>query len=270
MNIPKTLRPLRWRLKTTERRLILFFGDLLVAWIGLFIAMYFWAQRDQWLKFSWEFFRDRPADWFYLLPFCWLLLIVELYDNRRSSRINETIRGVGIAAAISFVGYFIIFFLSTPNSLPRTGVAAFIIATSLLTILWRLLYINIFTAQQFMRRVIIVGAGRAGTNLVHSLRAVKPLPFHIEGFVDDDQAKIGAVIENVAVLGNGDDLPRILEDENISDLIFAISGEMNPTLFQNLLKAEEKGVEITTLPIVYEDTLGRVPIMLLQSEWILR
>ena len=45
---------------------------------------------------------------------------------------------------------------------------------------------------------------------------------------------------------------------------------MNQTLFQNLLQAEEQGVEITTMPIVYEDLLGRVPIILLQSDWILR
>ncbi len=234
------------------------------------ISLYFWSQRDQWLNFSWEFLTERPASWFYLLPFIWWLLILELYDIRRSSRVNETIRGVAIAAGISFVLYFGVFFISEPNSLPRTGVAAFIIATSILTILWRLLYIKIFTAQEFLRRVVIVGAGRAGTNLVKSLHAIKPLPFHIIGFVDDDPAKLGKVYDNIKVLGNGNDLPILLEEENISDVIFAITGEMNQTLFQNLLKAEEKGVEITTMPIVYEETLGRVPIMLLQSDWILR
>jgi len=234
------------------------------------ISLYFWSQRDQWLNFSWEFLTERPASWFYLLPFIWWLLILELYDIRRSSRVNETIRGVAIAAGISFVLYFGVFFISEPNSLPRTGVAAFIIATSILTILWRLLYIKIFTAQEFLRRVVIVGAGRAGTNLVKSLHAIKPLPFHIVGFVDDDPAKLGKVYDNIKVLGNGNDLPTLLEEENISDVIFAITGEMNQTLFQNLLKAEEKGVEITTMPIIYEETLGRVPIMLLQSDWILR
>ncbi len=240
MNIPKALRPLRWRLKTTERRLILLLGDFTVAWIGLIVSLYFWSQRDQWLNFSLEFIRDRPASWFYLLPFVWLLLIIDLYDVHRSSRIIETIRGVGIAVAISFAIYFSVFFFSEPNSLPRTGVAGFIIATSIFTVLWRLLYINVFTAQQFLRRVIIVGAGRAGTNLVKALHAVKPLPFQIVGFVDDDEKKQGTIIEKIPVLGNGSTLPQLLEDENISDLIFSITGEMNQTMFQNLLKAEER------------------------------
>jgi lipopolysaccharide/colanic/teichoic acid biosynthesis glycosyltransferase len=61
-----------------------------------------------------------------------------------------------------------------------------------------------------------------------------------------------------------------LEEDHISDLIFSISGEMNQTMFQNLLNAEEKGVEVTTMPLVYEETLNRVPILLLKSDWILR
>jgi len=241
-----------------------------MSWIGLAVSLYFWSQRDQWLNFSVEFFKVRPASWFYFLPLLWILLIVELYDIRRASRRNETIRGVGIAAAISFAIYLLVFFLSEPNSLPRIGVAGFIIATSVLTIVWRMVYINVFTAQQFMRRVLIVGAGRAGTTLVQALSSVKPLPFHIVGFVDDDEEKQGQIIEKLPIVGTGNDLLRLINDENISDLIFAISGEMNQILFQNLLQAEEQGVEITTMPIVYEDLLGRVPIMLLQSDWILR
>jgi lipopolysaccharide/colanic/teichoic acid biosynthesis glycosyltransferase len=45
---------------------------------------------------------------------------------------------------------------------------------------------------------------------------------------------------------------------------------MRSDLFQTLLQAEEKGVEITTMPMVYEQLIGRVPITLLQSDWILR
>lgn len=270
MNIPRTLRPLRWRLRPGERRLILILGDLLMSWIGLLVALYFWAARDQWFAFTMEFIQIKPATWFYFLPLVWMLLIVELYDIRRASRRRDVIQGVGVAAAISFTGYMLVFFFSEPNSLPRIGVAGFIIATSLLTILWRMIYINTFTAQQFMRRVLIVGAGRAGTTLVQALAAVKPLPFHIVGYVDDDKEKLGQIIEKLPVLGTGDDLLEIIESENISDVIFSISGEMNQILFQNLLQAEEQGVEVTTMPIVYEELLGRVPIMILQSDWILR
>lgn len=63
---------------------------------------------------------------------------------------------------------------------------------------------------------------------------------------------------------------KIVKDESISDLIFSISGEMKPEMSKAILSAEENGIEVTTLPVMYEELLGRVPIQLLKEDWILR
>src|SRR5690606_20928124 len=54
------------------------------------------------------------------------------------------------------------------------------------------------------------------------------------------------------------------------DIIVAISGPMAPQMFKALLDAQQYGVEISRMPTVYEEVLGRVPIRLLESDWILR
>ena len=41
-------------------------------------------------------------------------------------------------------------------------------------------------------------------------------------------------------------------------------------MFQNLLMAQEQGLDIATMQEVYESLLGRVPINLLDSEWVIR
>jgi lipopolysaccharide/colanic/teichoic acid biosynthesis glycosyltransferase len=41
-------------------------------------------------------------------------------------------------------------------------------------------------------------------------------------------------------------------------------------MFQALLDAQEMGVDITRMPVAYEELLGRVPIKYLETEWILR
>ncbi len=45
---------------------------------------------------------------------------------------------------------------------------------------------------------------------------------------------------------------------------------MEPESFQEIFFAEERGIEVTTMPIMYEELLGRVPITLLDSDWVLR
>jgi len=123
------------------------------------------------------------------------LLMVELYDAHRARRWRDTLSGIGLAALISAGLYLVIFFISRdPESLPRKGVAIFIIAITILTILWRLLYIRIFTAPQFMRRMLIVGAGKSGRALVKVIKEIWPQPFFLVGLVDDDPQKIGLKI----------------------------------------------------------------------------
>jgi len=260
-----------WRLSAGERRFILFSGDLIAAVLALMIALYFWAQSPQeWLNFTWEFLGERIPGWYYLLPAAWLLLLVELYDVDRSSSRTETLKGVAIAAFIALILYLVIYFTSAPNSLPRRGVASFILGAFLLTLGWRMLYIAIFTAPRFMRRVIIVGAGRAGSTLLQVIKSAWPPPFYLVGLVDDDPDKRGTELVGYPVLGSSADLMTLIKTHQVSDLIFAISGEMRPETFRVLLEAEEHGVQVTTMPLVYEQLLGRVPIFLLQSDWILR
>ncbi len=265
-----TRKPIFWRLRPGERRTILLIGDLLVTLVALFIALYFWAYRDNWLEFSWEFLKSRPDFWFYCMPLAWIMLMTELYDVRRASRSKETLIGIITATAMGLGVYFVVFFFAAKGSLPRFSVAMFILSVFFLTLLWRMAYINVFTAPQFMRRVLVIGAGRSGIALAQVVKETWPPPFYLAGYIDDDLDKRGETFEDRPVLGGSQNLMTAVKEQNITDLIFAISGEMNPEMFKVLMQAEEQGVEITTMPMVYEELLGRVPIFLLQSDWLLR
>ncbi len=265
-----TRKPIFWRLRPNERRTILLTGDIMVTLVALFIALYFWAYRDNWLDFSFEFLRSRPYFWFYLMPLVWITLMTELYDVRRASRSKETLMGIITAAGVGVGIYFVVFFFAAKGSLPRYSVGVFILTVFFLTMLWRMAYINIFTAPQFMRRVLVIGAGRSGITLAQVIRESWPPPFYLAGYIDDDPEKRGQTFEERPVLGGSQSLLTAVKEQNITDLIFAISGEMNAEMFKVLMQAEEQGVEITTMPIVYEELLGRVPIFLLQSDWLLR
>jgi len=259
----------QWRIRVRERKIVLFIGDIIVGYLSLFIGLFAWAQRD-WMAFTSEFLWQRAPWWFYILPLFWILMMIDLYDIRKANRRKDTLRGVAQAAIINLLVYLVIFFISDPNSLPRRAVAVWILSATILTILWRFLYIQVFTAPVFLRKVLVIGAGKAGSSLVKMIRENNPMPFIIAGFIDDDPDKLGQTIEGFPVVGNGNDLIEDIQKYGVTDLIFSISGELNAELFRNILLAEEQGVEVTSLPVEYEDLFGRVPIFLLQSDWILR
>jgi len=261
-------RSVQFRLRPGERRIILLIGDAVMAGLALFAAIYLWSRAD-WLSLN-EFRDQRIPNWFYLLPLLWLILNVEMYDIRRAGRRKETMKGVAAAAGVSLVLYLFVFFFSEPNTIPRRGVLYFIVSASLLMTFWRFLYIRIFITPEFMHRVLIIGAGRAGTTLVQVLKEMWPPPFYLVGLIDDDPMKRGTCVEGYPILGNSSELLQVVDQHKATDLIFAITGEMCDDMFQALLLAEESGVEVTTMQSVYEDLLGRVPIALLRSDWILR
>ncbi len=269
MNLKNQKNP-RWRIRPPERITLLILGDLTTGILALLISLYYWSMGDEWLKFSWEFLKTRPPFWFYLLPILWLILMVELYDIHRASRLRSTLQGVFIAGLLCLGLYLLVYFTSEPNSLPRRGVASFIVAAMVLTLFWRMLYIQIFTAKSFMRKVIIVGAGAAGQALLSMLQKLSPPPFEVAGWVDDNLEKAGSKIMEYPVLGNSDQLCELIADLEISEVIVAITGKLQGGMFQAILDAQESGIDVTTMPAEYEELLSRVPVFHLQSDWLIR
>ncbi|MFC1997933.1 sugar transferase, partial [Chloroflexota bacterium] len=259
-----------WRPGSIERRTILIVGDFIVALIALIFALIFWAANADWLGFSLEFLSERVSTWFYLLPFAWLLFMVDMYDVNKAGNWRNTVRGVAFAAFIGFVVYALVYIFSNPGSLPRRGVAAFVISVSLLTLVWRWFYIKVFTAPRFMRRVLLVGGGKAGETVLKVINNQQPKPFHLMGIIDDNPQKVGTIIVGYQVLAQSSQLLDIIPQEEITDIIVAITGEMRGATFQTLLDAQERGTEIIRMPVVYEELTSRVPIKILETDWLLR
>jgi len=253
-----------------EQRTLLIIGDFFVGILSLLIALIVWgASTTEWLGLSFAFLQDRVASWFYLLPFIWLLLLIEMYDVPRAFNWKQTLQGVASSTGIGVAVYLVIYFASE-NPLPRIGIAVFLATAFVLTTFWRILFIRVFTAPQLMRRVLLVGAGNAGSMVLNSINGIKPKPFELVGVIDDDPKKLNALIAGYKVIANSGELLRVISEEVISDVIVAITGEMRGSTFQILLDAQQSGVEITRMPVVYEELFGRVPIRILETDWILR
>jgi FlaA1/EpsC-like NDP-sugar epimerase len=229
-----TTRPTRIHLRPSEQRAILFTGDVVVTIIAIVLALYYWSYQDALFDFSFQFIIQRVAGWFFLLPFGWLLLLVDLYDVHRAANLRETVKGIAVAAIAGFVVYAVIYLLSPRGSLPRQGVGAYLALAASLTFLWRLLYIRLYTDPAFMRKVIIVGAGAAGTTLAAAYRKLWPPPFFLVGFIDDDSSKIGTTVEGFPILSDSGKLLEIIEEQSVSDLIVAINGEIQGGTFQKI------------------------------------
>ncbi len=259
-----------WRVRAREQRTILLVGDAIASILALFGGLYFWGQKDAWLKFSLNFLQQRVDFWYYLLPLVWMVFLVEIDDPHRARDLRQTVMGISLAALAGLLFYALIYLISPKGSLPRLGIGVFLIFASVLTLIWRLIYIRIFTAQASLRRVLIIGAGKAGEELAKVYKKLRPQPFFLVGFMDDDPKKVGGKLEEYPILAGNERLLEIIEAQAITEIVIAITGELRGDTFQVLLDVQESGVEIIPMPTLYEELLGRVPINHLESEWLIR
>jgi exopolysaccharide biosynthesis polyprenyl glycosylphosphotransferase len=134
---------------------------------------------------------------------------------------------------------------------------------------WRLFYATVFAQPVFQRRVLIVGAGRSGSELVVLLGTApsegNPYAgsgYLVVGLVDDDPAKAGASIYGLPVLGNHTDLLRLVQEHEVDLLALAIThaATIHPDLMRTLLSCRERGLTLVPMTALYEQVTGRVPV----------
>ena len=274
------------RIRPSEYRSILLIGDLFMGLLSVFAALATWRQYNYLVRFNEliqrgvppgragqqaELFNTiEPQFWFYLLPIVWVLLLIDLYEPHVASSGRRTTRGIALAAFIGLAAYSLVFIIREDTNLPRVGVGAFLLFASVLTVIWRVVFIRLYKTTGQRRRVLLLGAGKAGQTLAELYRSLGTNSFNLIGYIDDDRQKLGKSICGLRVLGSSVHLLNLIDVYHISDLVIAINGEIEGATFQTILDAQEKGVEVTRMPILYEEMTGRVPVHHLESDWIIR
>ncbi len=129
------------------------------------------------------------------------------------------------------------------------------------------------------KRVIIVGAGKAGELILREILRNPSCNFVPIGFVDDSRSKRSATMHGYRVLGNTRDIPRIVKENVVDDIFIAIPSASSKAKRRIMHICKNTGIKFKTLPAVgqllngtvtvsalrefqIEDLLGRDPVKL--------
>ncbi len=105
---------------------------------------------------------------------------------------------------------------------------------------------------------LIVGAGSAGIRLLEEIETRRRLKVAIVGFVDDDQAKIGLRVGGTPVLGGVDDLPALVAEHEVGEVLIAIPSATGALLRRIVQRCDEARVRHRVLPTLGELVEGSV------------
>jgi len=139
------------------------------------------------------------------------------------------------------------------------------------------------TTPPTKQRTLIIGAGNAGEKLLREIFDNPQIYYQVVGFLDDDPKKQGRSMHGVKVRGTVDSLSQLVKEQDISEVLVAISSASGAEMRRIVKICKKSGVPFKTIPgmgeiidgrvsikalrdINYEDLLGRHPVRLDATE----
>ncbi|AFZ05800.1 polysaccharide biosynthesis protein CapD [Oscillatoria nigro-viridis PCC 7112] len=107
-------------------------------------------------------------------------------------------------------------------------------------------------------RVLIVGAGSAGTSLVQTMQRSPEVGLDPIAFIDDDPKKISKQIRKLTVVGNRCNIPEVVRSLNIDKVMIAIPSAPGKEIREIVEICQSIGIPTSTLPGLNEIINGRV------------
>lgn len=147
--------------------------------------------------------------------------------------------GIGIVIAFTYI------FRGVAAAFPTT---VFILSWLINIVMfsgWRIIIREI---KKPCQKVLIVGAGDEGNAVSNELKKIRH--YDLLGFIDKDR-------EKKDILGNYDDISRLIIEHEINEIIVTIPPTLDPNLWDIILQLEEQ-VKIKTVPDIYESIIGRI------------
>jgi exopolysaccharide biosynthesis polyprenyl glycosylphosphotransferase len=258
-------RAVRMGIKPAEHRLLLTAGDTLAAMLAVVIALWLWTIPAGW-TFSLALVRERAA-WF-LGAGLWVLA-ASLPANTRTIAfsLRRTSAALGRAAVLLLVAYAAWYFYAPRGVLPRLVTIYFLWEAVLLTLAWRIVFVAIFSAPRFRQRAVLVGGGEAASVAAHLLEGLGARQWTLAACIETG-GRLPAHLAAVERLPAGD-LVAGLERLRASEIVLAVDSPPAAELVEQLLVAQETGAVISRVQTLVEQLQHRVPVRLLEPDWLL-
>ena len=116
-----------------------------------------------------------------------------------------------------------------------------------------------------LQHVLIAGAGEAGAIVLRELRQNPQTGLVPVGFVDDDPAKHGVMLNRVRVLGGREAIPQLVREHAIDQVIIAMPSATGTTVRELVDICEAAGVRARIVPGIYELLGGGVKLSQLRD-----
>jgi len=252
---------------------MMIFADLLIV-AGSFILAYF-IRANIYSFYKLDLFPSKVV--MGTIPtldrYLWLLLIIlpvwygllslqGLYESFRTKRLTET---AWIIVKTGFLATLItgtLFFILKLTYVSRIIMALFsLISISFLT-LEKVLLIQGFKhariGENNYKHLLVVGTGKRAEKFVQMVKEHPEWGMKVVGIIDDEPEKIGIDVSDIKVIGLLKDIPNILHEKIIDEVVFIIPRLWLSRIEQSILNCEKEGIKVSVAVDLFNFEIGKL------------
>ena len=253
-SIDKTWHTWFLRLPRNAKRSIMVLSDMIMLNVALWSAFalrfsVWWPEK--YLADAWGLFVFSPIAGVAIFMKLGLYRAVVRFMSMR------LLLSVASGVALLIVANFIFVMLTDVDGMPRSiplifGMAAWLYVGGS-RLLVRSYYHWLTTSNQSVHKVLIYGAGSAGSQLVHSLNQGQE--HLVKGFIDDDASIVGSTLAGIKVYPTKA-LKYLIEAHNIDAVLLAIPNASREQRRSVLQLLSQFPVHVQSIPSMSEIILG--------------
>ncbi len=239
----------------SERKVLLRIIDVMVVLGALHLVG---------VVFDFDYFKINEQHWSWIIILgtylTFFATVFELYHLQRASRITATLRGVVFTSSITSLVYLLTPFFTPSLPENRLQILYFYLAITLSLLIWRAMYIKLFSSSRFYKNILIIADATDAAEVAETLQEADP-NYKIAGYINTDKELHIGHDDRINVLTIQEAKNR-LEGQEVSEIVIASSHVEGITsdLYKWLIELVENGFSVREYTQVYEEITDRVPV----------
>ncbi|MDF9844056.1 MULTISPECIES: nucleoside-diphosphate sugar epimerase/dehydratase [unclassified Paenibacillus] len=248
------------------RVFVLFFIDLAIIWFSIVTSYLF------------RFYSDIPEEYIVQMLFYGIIctlsfggsliyfgLYRRLWQYASIGEIVSVMKAIVVGAVISYAVAFVMLPSRVPFSIEVRSVETILLLVGGVRLFWRVFGRGRFNNVDTEVHTLIVGAGDCGMLIARELMGASFANTRLIGFVDDSVDKLHLKILGVPVLGNRYDIPRIVKDRGVHEVIIAMPSVSRSEISEIVSLSKATGVKLKIIPALSDLITGKVSIKKLRD-----
>ncbi len=181
----------------------------------------------------------------------WLCILQAMgaYRELRVKTVNQTVVTVFRSCLLSILALSAVGFLFKLDYVSRSFMGLYFLNSFVLICFVRAVQIRCWRLMAkrdfFSRNILIVGTGRRAQAVIKSVRGHKEWGLHLVGLLDPDPVWVGKEVDGAPIIGALHDLPQILANHVIDEVIFVVPRNWMSLIEEGVLHCERVGVRAT-------------------------